>query len=83
MLFTPDVNSDTTCHEILEHLASWGFVPHEYQAHYALFLPLAGRLSAEKSMDELHVRSLSHLYLRLILPGGKGVFISEQACDGQ
>jgi len=72
------VNSDTTCREILEYLASCGFIPHDYDAHYALFLSWGGRLSAEESMDGLRVGSLSHFYLRLILPGGKGTLVSEQ-----
>jgi len=77
MLFVPVVNSDTTCHEILEDLASRGFIPRNHWVYYALFLPLAGRLSPQKSMHELRVGSLSHFCLRLILPGGKGMLVSE------
>ena len=76
------MDSGTTCCEILEYLASRGHIPHDYDAHYALFLSWGGRLSAKESMVRLGVGSLSHFYLRLILPGGKGTPLPERACNG-
>ena len=76
-MFIPVVDLDTTCHEILEYLVSRGFIPRDYRAHYALFLPRGDRLSAEESMDGLRAGSLSHFHLRLILSGGKGTSVSK------